>query len=183
MRMFKTQCTCCGKPFEFPIQEIDAWEVIKLRAYRFGWTFYERKWYCQDCRPEQIKIIKGKHPRYYDYHDQWAGTHNSHEFEDEDYDPYADTMQHELCELCDYMHFGREDDGSHWAMCCVEDPNDHWGHNLYSGHFYGRPISGRFCPYFRCNTWCIIGLDCRDPVHDKERGKFHVPYNECYDGD
>ena len=139
-------------------------------------------WFCEECRPEKIKIDHCRHPHYSDYNDYWAHRKpedcKSHYFENEHYDPYADLLQGDLCKCCRYMNRGYEDDGSSWMMCCVDDPKDHNGHNLYSGHFYGAAISGRICPYFTNEHW-----QGRDPEKDKKNGCFHVPYNECYDGD
>ena len=172
-------CSCCEKQIEVP----SVIYPILLHMYvEYGWTFYLNEWYCPDCKPEAVKVDFAKHPYYSDYNDQWGcrpkEEWKSHFFMDEPYDCYADVLQPKLCEMCDFMHLGTEDDGSHWMMCCVENPNDHWGHNLYSGHFYGSAIGGRICPYFRCVNW-----KGRDPIEDKKNGTFHVPYNECYDGD
>lgn len=174
----KITCDCCGKAIEVP----DVTPFLLYMYVLFGWTLFDRRWYCKDCRPEQIKVDFERHPHYCDYHDQWDNLpedkRKSHSFEDEPYDRYADLLQYNLCRMCEYSNLGAEDDGSTWLMCCVEDPKDSWGHNLYSGHFYGAAIGGRICPYFRYGNW-----KGRDPIEDKKNGTFHVPYNECYDGD
>lgn len=156
--------------------------LLLFHLYMHGWTYYNGLWYCRDCRPEQYKIDPSKHPHYTDYHDYWDNRKpeecKSHFFEKEPYDPYARAIQFDMCDCCRYMNFGYEDDGSSWRMCTVDDPDDSYGHNLYSGHFYGDAINGRLCPYFTCR--CHKG---RDPAIDKADGTFHVPYNEYYDGD
>lgn len=155
--------------------------VFKLHAYKeHGWTFYNGQWFCKDCRPDNIGIDKCRHPHYSNYHDLWDHDNKirSHFFPKEPYDYYADELIYQMCRCCDYSSIGSEDDGSTWIMCCVERPNDHWGHNLYQGHFFGSAIAGRICPYFTCGSW--IG---RNPEEDRKNHRFHVPYNECYDGD
>lgn len=175
----KITCDCCGKLIEIPN---NAYPRLLYMYVRHGWTFYMDHWFCDECRPAAVSIDVIRHPHYSNYHDQWDNLPpekcKSHFFTDEPYDHYADEIQHNLCRWCDYMNVGGEDDGSSWMMCCVENPDDHWGHNLYSGHFYGSAIRGRICPYFRSGDW-----EGRDPIEDKKNGTFHVPYNELYDGD
>lgn len=182
----KVTCKHCGKVLDFPINQQDPFEIIQLKAYRFGWTYYLDEWHCQDCRPRNLINDPNSHPIYHDYNDYWGNSKEkkSHEFLDEQYDRYADVLQDDLCKLCDYCHINYEDDGSHWLTCIVEDVakgrnNFGYGHNLYSGHFYGAAICGRFCPYFKCPLW----KPARDPKEDQKNGTFHVPYDEKYDGD
>lgn len=183
----KVTCKHCGKVLDFPIHQEDPRVIIQLKAYRFGWTFYKEEWHCQDCRPKELKFDPAMHPYYSNYEDSWGHPKEklSHHFTEEKYDRYADILQPKLCELCDHCHINYEDyGGGRWLTCHVEDDAKHskhnLGHNLYSGHFYGAAISGRFCPYFSCEYWII---PIRDPEEDVKNGTFHVPYNECYDGD
>lgn len=178
-RIIRITCTKCGRQIEIPE---DTSPLLLIIYAKHGWTYYRDSWFCEDCRPDVIGIERGRHPHYSDYEDSWSNRSpencKSHYFKDEPYDHYANCLQPDLCKICKYSNRGYEDDGSSWLMCCVDDPNDNYGHNLYSGHFYGAAISGRICPYFTCDGW-----QGRDPKKDKENGCFHVPYNECYDGD
>lgn len=176
-----TRITCdhCGKQIEVSRNIV----LLLLHMYvKHGWTFYNKSWFCDECRPTEIEIDVMSHPHYSDFRDCWDNRPQekckSHYFENEPYDHYADQLQHDLCEICDYATRGYEDDGSSWLMCCVDSPCGSYGHNLYSGHFYGSAIRGRICPYFKYGEW-----EGRDPKKDKENGCFHVPYDECYDGD
>lgn len=179
----RVTCCRCKRRVDIPANT----SPFLLYMYvKHGWTCYMHEWFCNECRPEKIAIDELHHPRYTNYRDYWdqrpINEWESHDFEDEPYDPYADVIQGDLCKICDYMHMGSEDDGSTWMMCCVENPEEFYGHNLYSGHFYGAAIRGRICPYFAThifnNEW-----KGRDPIEDKKNGTFHVPYNELYDGD
>ena len=179
----KITCDKCGKVIEIPMDYEIPFIVRLLRLYRlYGWINYDAQWFCPDCIPERMKVIADKHPQYSDYRDYWDNREKddckSMFFLDEPYDPYAAHIQSDLCRICHYMRLGYEDDGSSWMMCCVDDPECSYGHNLYSGHFYGSAIRGRICPYFSGEGW-----KGRDPEKDKKNGCFHVPYNECYDGD
>lgn len=179
VRITRITCDKCGKQYETPY----TMPLLLLMAYaRDGWTLYKDSWYCPDCKPDNLQVDDTRHPHYYDYEDTWSKRSpencRSHYFVDEPYDPYAALIQGQLCKICEYMNLGYEDDGSTWMMCCVDDPEDSYGHNLYSGHFYGAAIAGRICPYFTCEE-----IQGQDPKEDKKNGTFHVPYNECYDGD
>lgn len=176
-------CASCYKEKAIPKNLDDAPDgLILFELYIPGWTYYRGLWFCRDCRPDEFKIDPNRHPRYRDYMDSWGGRSpeecKSHDFKDEQYDPYAVEIQGKMCACCKYMKRGYEDDGSSWMMCTVENPKDSWGHNLYCGHFYGAAIDGRLCPYFTCRQH-----HGRDPAIDKANGTFHVPYNELYDGD
>ena len=176
-------CASCGREKVVPAHLDGAPEgLVLFELYKEKWTFYGDLWYCPKCRPEKLKMDPEKHPHYTDYQDQWDNRPpeecRSHYFENETYDPYATWIKRDMCECCEYMVFGYEDDMSRWRMCIVDDPDSKYCHNLYSGHFSGAAISGRLCPYFRCRH--IRG---RNPKRDKENGTFHVPYNEEYDGD
>ena len=176
------KCSHCGKEKVFSMEDVPT-GLFLFRIYtEAGWTWdrWLPAWFCEECTPEKFKKDVMCHPRYYDYLDDWdpKPEKRSHDFEHEVYDPYARSIQGKMCECCEFMKLGYEDDGSNWMMCVVDDPENRYGHNLYSGHFYGPAIEGRLCPYFRCGTH--VG---RDPKQDKENGTFHVPYQECYDGD
>lgn len=157
--------------------------LILFELYRDGgWMFSGGLWYCAECRPKELAIDPNRHPHYTDYMDSWGTRdpkeYRSHYFEKETYDPYAKLIKYDMCDCCEYMKYGYEYDGSNWQMCRVDDPKDSYGHNLYSGHFYGAAIDGRLCPYFTCRHH-----RGRDPEKDKKDGTFHVPYDERYDGD
>lgn len=177
-------CSKCAKEAVVPVPNIPAGLLLFKFYTKGGWTWDESSgnWYCKKCMPDKFKKDPTRHPHYTDYRDYWDQRSKeecrSHYFEDEDYDPYARSIQGKMCECCRYLKYGYEDDGTSWRMCTVDDPKDHYGHNLYSGHFYGAAISGRLCPYFGCLMY--YG---RDPEKDKKNGIFHVPYDECYDGD
>ena len=177
-------CHHCGKELDLVVINGEPMKVTQLRLYRrYGWTgdLEENHWYCKECRPANWDIDVMRHPRYYNYRDQWDGTDLTHEFEDEPYDHYADRELQDrlMCRICDHSKWGNEDDGSSWLMCMADDVGRPYGHNLYDGHFYGSAIRGRICPYFSCGKF----WKGRDPEQDKKDGKFHVPYCECYDGD
>lgn len=179
----RLHCHKCGAENDVAGIPNDPQCVFDLKAYkRHGWVHYQGNWFCPNCIPKNAQIIKGKHPRYYSWRDEWEGTHESYVFENEDYDPYLNSLQFHLCQCCNYCQLNFEDDGSTWSTCTVEnaakDRTD-YGHNLYAGHFYGSAISGRLCPYFAYEkSW--VG---RDPRRDYKQGVFHVPFEENYDGD
>lgn len=177
-------CGCCEKVLEIPYDAREPIPVHELRLYKaHGWVKDEDVWYCPDHRPVKLQVDVLKHPHYSSWRDYWEQRPKekweSCFFENEPYDHYADRLQNRLCMYCRFYKLGFEDDNSSWSMCCVDDPKDSYGHNLSQGHFYGRPIGGRICPYFTCGVW----WEGRDPAKDKENGTFHVPYNEHYDGD
>lgn len=179
----KLKCSCpnCGEELDLPIERDWPFVAIMIRAYiDHDWTFNDH-WYCPDHKPLKFTICENKHPHYSDYRDYWENrppeNRLSRDF-DEKYDPYADRIQMQgMCSQCDFCQINFEDDGSTWRTCTVEGDR-YYGHNLWSGHFYGGPIMGRICPYFTCP-----GHHGRDPEKDRINGIFHVPFNECYDGD
>lgn len=186
-RINRITCCHCGAQIDVP----DLTPFLLQVYVKYGWTCYDRSWYCKDCRLEIISVNHSEHPHYSDDYDSWGHRKpedcKSHYFTDEPYDYYADHLQHNLCKICRYMRCEYEEDGSSWMTCIVDEiGKEYWkyggplGHNLYSGHSYGAAIGGRICPYFSTHDNSWIG---RDPVEDKKNGTFHVPYNEFYDGD
>lgn len=181
------ECKCCGKKLEIDITDGFKKGEFLLYVYReHGWTCHinwddKQEWYCEEHKPENFEIDPNKHPCFIDDMDYWekrAEKDKQSRELDEPFDKYAEWIHTELCHCCQYRRVGVEDDWSTWEMCAVRDPSDHYGHNLYSGHFYGAAIRGRFCPYFTCGR--IVG---RDPIEDKKNGTFQIPYDERYDGD
>lgn len=184
---FALVCEKCGKELETENPSDTRFGEYLYRIYKtHGWTCNRwnsaREWYCPDCKPRQFMIKTDRHPVFHDAMDSWMQrspeSRRSKIFEDEPFDRYASSIHCEMCRCCKYMKLGYEGDGSAWQMCMVAGQSYGYGHNLYSGHFYGAAIDGRFCPYFTCGE--TIG---RDPEKDRKNGTFHVPYDECYDGD
>ena len=177
-------CSVCGKEKVIVMHRAPPGLLLFNVYTESGWTWDEDldAWFCEDHMPTKFQKDVMRHPHYTDYRDYWdqrpEKERRSHFFENEDYDPYARRIQGRMCECCEYLKYGYEDDGTSWRMCVVKDPKYPYGHNLYSGHFYGSAIEGRLCPYFACGPH-----KGRDPIKDMKDGTFHVPYDEKYDGD
>lgn len=186
--LIRYTCEVCKESIE--IRKYSDWPqlnnyILYKQHHWFNWPIgfeEEEHCFCPDCLPEKFRIQEDTHPTFHDYRDYWENRppeKRKSKTLDEPYNPIAALMQYDLCTCCEYRTLGHEDDGSTWSMCTVDNPKEHYGHNLYQGHFYGEPILGRFCPYFTHKP-IIIG---RDPKEDKKSGKFQVPYQEYYDGD
>ncbi len=159
-------CDVCGREKKCRPTGVELIDDLKLHI-ESGWVALNDKVYCTDCIPENLRPDPER--KVLRFVDDWPNTISKEC--PETYDPYYPRVHRKLCRLCDNHRLNYEDDGSSWELCR--------DHNLYEGHFYGKAVDGRLCPYFT-NELLPIG---RDMDADIEAGTFEPPYNKLYDGD